>query len=54
MLFRSVVKGANGDDNNSDKIGADEDVNIMTVAMVGMMAMMQALMRLVLTKMSTS
>ena len=38
----------------TDAIGSDEDVNVMTVIMVGTMAMMQALMRLVLMKMSMS
>ena len=38
----------------TDETGSDEDVNVMTVTMVGMMAMMWALTRLVLTKMSTS
>ena len=34
----------------TDETGSDEDVNVMTVTMVGMMAMMRAPMRLVLTK----
>ena len=39
----------------TDETGSEEDVNVMTVMMVvRMMAMMWALMRLVLTKMSTS
>ena len=38
----------------TDETGSDEDVNVMTVTMVGMMAMMRALMRLVLMKMSMS